>query len=332
MMTTENNSQDSILIQLAKTAKLRWFKSGGRLYEPAVALYAIVAVQLFGALAILPLIVILAFQNFDQFTSLTAGESGLFLQDLLLGTPRNFALYLIITFAAIHFAVWLWLRLIERRGFWTLGFQVDWGTGLWQYGRGLLVGLGMILGCVGILALLGFVSWENRFTGFSGVVLLNVLLILIGFMVQGAAEEVLTRGLLMQVFGRRYGLFVGIFVSSVLFALLHLLNPNIGWISVLNLFLAGVLFAIYAIKEGSLWGACGFHSMWNWTMGNLLGFEVSGQTASNSDGTLFDLMETGPDWVTGGLFGPEGGVVVTAVALILIVLLLRLDSVTGEPS
>jgi hypothetical protein len=58
----------------------------------------------------------------------------------------------------------------------------------------------------------------------------------------------------------------------------------------------------------------GIHAVWNWAQGNLFGFEVSGQAAAG--GTLFNFMEIGPDVITGGPFGPEGGLAVTIVLII----------------
>ena len=58
----------------------------------------------------------------------------------------------------------------------------------------------------------------------------------------------------------------------------------------------------------------GIHAAWNWAQANLFGFEVSGLPPAG--GMLFDLMEVGPDVVTGGPFGPEGGLAVTIVLIV----------------
>ena len=50
-------------------------------------------------------------------------------------------------------------------------------------------------------------------------------------------------------------------------------------------------------------------------MGHILGFEVSGNVFGGPDSVLFDFAENGPDWLTGGMFGPEGGIVVTIVLI-----------------
>ena len=67
-------------------------------------------------------------------------------------------------------------------------------------------------------------------------------------------------------------------------------------------------------------GHLAIHSIWNWAQGNLFGFEVSGLNLQSS--ILIDLMEDGPNWITGGLFGPEGGIAVTLMLLVAMLLLL----------
>ncbi|RMD72733.1 MAG: CPBP family intramembrane metalloprotease, partial [Chloroflexi bacterium] len=133
-------------------------------------------------------------------------------------------------------------------------------------------------------------------------------------LVQGAAEEILTRGWMLPTLAVRYRPWVGVLISSLFFAVMHGLNPNLSFLALLNLFLYGLFAALYALREESLWGICAFHSIWNWAQGNLFGLAVSGQPVSG--GMLFNLMETGPDWLTGGAFGPEGGLVTTIVLVI----------------
>ena len=103
-------------------------------------------------------------------------------------------------------------------------------------------------------------------------------------------------------------------MSAVIFASYHALNPNLGPIAMLNLFLFGIFAALFALYEGGLWGVFSIHTAWNWAQGNLFGFEVSGMIPPG--GTMFNLREVGPDAVTGGPFGPEGGLAVTTVLVI----------------
>ncbi|MFM8367254.1 MAG: lysostaphin resistance A-like protein, partial [Chloroflexota bacterium] len=156
---------------------------------------------------------------------------------------------------------------------------------------------------------------EQGFPAIAGV-----MLVLIGWIVQGGAEEVLIRGWVLPVIGARYKPWVGLLVSSLIFALLHGLNPNLSVIALVNLALFGVFAGLYAMREGSMWGISALHTVWNWVQGNFFGLQVSGNGAGG--GTLINLMETGADWLTGGEFGPEGGLAVTIVLLISIAITL----------
>lgn len=220
---------------------------------------------------------------------------------------------LITSFIGIYIFLWLWTRFFEKRSFSSLGLEKNKATG--QYLRGFLIGIGMFGGAVGLLALFGFVKIEQGDPAMQGIAALGgVAVVLLGWIVQGAGEEILTRGWMMPVLAARYKPWVGIVVSSLFFAFLHGLNPNLSIIAMLNLALFGFFAAFYALREGSLWGICALHSVWNWVQGNIFGFEVSG--GSFGGGSLINLMETGPDWFTGGAFGPEGGLAVTITLVI----------------
>lgn len=223
------------------------------------------------------------------------------------------SLQLIFSFTLIYVILWAWLKFFEKRSFWTLGYEAK--NALMKYGRGFLFGMLMFGGSVGILAMFGSVSFEIGDPTQQGLAALGgVALVLIGWVVQGAAEEALIRGWALPVIGARSKPWMGLLFSSLIFALLHGLNPGLSAIALVNLALFGVFAGLYAMREGSLWGISALHSVWNWVQGNFFGFEVSGTNAGG--GTLFNLMETGADWLTGGTFGPEGGLAVTIVLLI----------------
>lgn len=85
----------------------------------------------------------------------------------------------------------------------------------------------------------------------------------------------------------------------------------------LNIALFGVFISLYAAREGSLWGVCGWHAAWNWLLGLGFGLEVSGQVV-DAKPLIVDLTTRTevPWWITGAAFGPEGSVVVTALLLV----------------
>jgi membrane protease YdiL (CAAX protease family) len=228
-------------------------------------------------------------------------------------TALEQVIFLILAFGPIFLILWVWLALYEKRRLRTIGLEIQ--GAVQKYLRGLVIGLLMFSAAVGISALFGFVAFERGDPQQQGLVVLgSVLFVFAGWMVQGAAEEALTRGWLLPVIGARYHPLLGIIISSIIFAVYHSLNPNLNPIAMLNLVLFGLFAALFALYEGGLWGIFSIHSVWNWAQGNLYGFEVSGVFPAG--GALFNLMETGPDVVTGGAFGPEGGLAVTLVLLV----------------
>lgn len=296
--------QNSTLIKLAQSDNIRGYDRLNWLYEPILFVYSVVSLLVVSTIFGLPIaIYLIATQGQDAINMLQAPP-----------TPGLAFAVLFSSFIGIYLAVWLWVRFVERRPYSTIGLQRK--KAVWLYVRGLLIGMGMMLLSMGILAAMGMISFERPFSGFTPAGLTGVFVLFLGFVVQGAAEEVLLRGFMLPIFARKYSIWSSILASSVIFSLLHFLNPNFSGIAAFNIFLAGVFFAVYALKEGSIWGVCGAHTTWNWTMGNVLGIEVSGQLMGGQNAMLFDLMESGPDWLTGGSFGLEGGVVVTAVLIL----------------
>lgn len=237
------------------------------------------------------------------------------------------SMQLISAFGLVYFILWAWLGFVEKRPYWTLGYELK--GALAQYSRGFFLGALMFAGSIGILALFGSVSFEQGDPSQQGLAALGgVLLVLLGWIVQGGAEEALMRGWVLPVIGARYKPWIGLLISSIIFTILHGLNPNLSVIALVNLMLFGVFAGLYAMREGSMWGISALHSVWNWVQGNFFGFQVSGTNASG--GTLLNLMETGADWLTGGEFGPEGGLAVTTVLVVGILIVMFWKSKPNE--
>lgn len=229
------------------------------------------------------------------------------------------SLELVTAFGSMILFTWLWVRFYERRSFATLGFEP--GRILFLYGRGMLIGLAAFAAIIGLLAPLGYIAIENSDPAQVGLAALGgvVLVFFPGWMIQGAAEEILVRGWMLPTLSARYRVWGGLLISSLFFAFMHSLNPNLSILAMINLALYGLFGALYALREESLWGICAVHSIWNWAQGNLFGLEVSGQMVSGR--MILNLVETGPDWLTGGAFGPEGGLVTTIVLLLSIAII-----------
>jgi membrane protease YdiL (CAAX protease family) len=238
--------------------------------------------------------------------------SGLNSADLI-DALRNFtAAWLIPVFMPVYFFVWLWLWLFEKRHLWTVGFERN--QAVKKVIRGLVIGILLFSGTMVILLIFDAVDFQQSEAGrFGPRLLITGLFIFCGWLVQGGAEETVTRGFLLPILGVRYGTLVGIGVSSLVFTLLHLLNPGISVLALVNLILFSLFAALFALYEGGLWGIAALHGMWNWSQGTLFGLQVSG--LESSDLSFFQFTTSGPEWLTGGDFGPEGGIAVTIIYL-----------------
>lgn len=226
------------------------------------------------------------------------------------------------SFAFISLLVFFRVKVIEKRSFSSIGFNKN--NWLKKYSLGFLIGLAMMSIIVLILFPFGYITVEKnpiQPVGISAIA--SVLVILLGWIIQGATEEIVTRGWLLNVLSTKYNIGVGLLISSTLFGLMHLTNPNVNYIAVINIILVGLFYGLYVIKTNDLWAVCGMHSAWNFAQGNIFGFKVSGLDVSV--GSLIDLNLVGSNFVTGGIFGPEAGITATFILLASIGILLFID-------
>jgi uncharacterized protein len=151
------------------------------------------------------------------------------------------------------------------------------------------------------------------------------------FVVAALAEEAIFRGYPLQTLSRAHLAWLGVLLTSVPFALVHLWNPNVvRGITFANTSLAGIWLALAYLRTRSLWLPLGIHWAWNWALGAIFGLPVSGLTLVSQ--TVFQGKDFGPQWLTGGTYGIEGGAACT-IALILSSLFLwktRLLAATPE--
>lgn len=196
---------------------------------------------------------------------------------------------------------------IEKRKLSTVGLTRK--KSVSEYLIGLGIGLLMFVLVIG----LNFLFGSAEFVGltFQPGMIPILLITLIGYGVQGASEEILCRGYFCVSAARYMPLWVGVMLNSVAFACLHLSNPGISPLAMVNLFLFGVFMSVYMIRRGNLWGACAIHSIWNFAQGNIFGLRVSGMNVQSSVLSI-QQTEAGSLW-NGGSFGPEGGLCVTFV-------------------
>lgn len=126
-------------------------------------------------------------------------------------------------------------------------------------------------------------------------------------------EELFVRGYAFAVLRRAAGWRLALIVTSVVFGLLHAGNPGADAESILAVTVAGFFLGAILLATRSLHAAGAAHFAWNWVMAGALHIAVSGIASRDPD---YRTIETGPDWLTGGHWGPEGGVAAVVVMFI----------------
>jgi uncharacterized protein len=132
----------------------------------------------------------------------------------------------------------------------------------------------------------------------------------IAFLLAGSLEEFLCRGYLQYTLASSIGFWPAAFVMSGLFAFGHAFNPHETVPGVASVVLFGLLLCLFLQRTGNLWCAVGFHAAYDWGQ-TLFGVPDSGIAPYHN---LFKSTSIGPQWLTGGIVGPEASVL-TPIAL-----------------
>ncbi len=117
-------------------------------------------------------------------------------------------------------------------------------------------------------------------------------------------EELLMRGYLFSVLKEAIGWRWTLIATSIVFGLLHVPNPGSDAQSISLVMLAGFFLGSILLATRSLYAATLAHFAWNWFMAAGLHSPVSGIPVLTPD---YRVIDSGPDWLTGGGWGPEGG-------------------------
>ena len=182
-------------------------------------------------------------------------------------------------------------------------------------GRGTLLGIGLFAAVILNIAFLG--DYHAGRGSFGGAVAL------FGFSAAAAVtEELIFRGILFRIVEGRFGTWLALIFTSVLFGLSHLFNPHATlWGAIaIAIEAGGMLAAAYAATR-TLWLPIGLHFGWNLAEGAIFGTQVSG---SDTPVGLLHGTVSGPSLIGGGEFGPEASLysvlactIVTIVFLVL---------------
>lgn len=197
--------------------------------------------------------------------------------------------------------VFLFCRFIDRRSMRSLGFDLNRTTR-----RDLLVGLAWGAGLILIIYAALLLSGQIVIAGIE-ISWQRIGLVTVALVVMVIQEELIFRAYFLTNLMASMNKYVALALVSTVFALVHGINPNVSWIGVANIVLAGLLLGIYYVHRGNLWFPLGLHFAWNFTQGVVLGVPVSGLGIPSFLSTEI----IGSELLTGGEFGFEGSLLAT---------------------
>lgn len=213
--------------------------------------------------------------------------------------------------AALSIALTYLLRTqLDRESWISLGWQ-------WKgYEKHCLAGALLALAILGlgtsILAFTGIIEWnEVRWNGTQFFLSVGLMLMVAIY------EELAFRGYIMGNLLKSVHPMTALLLSGLLFAIFHGSNPNTNLLSLVNVFLAGILLGINFMFTRNLWFAVAMHFCWNFVQGPVLGYEVSGLTLPS----VLTQIQQGSPLLTGGHFGFEGSIINTFLTILSILLL-----------
>ena len=234
------------------------------------------------------------------------------------------------------------VRFLDKRTASDAGFQINkkWFK---EIGVGFLIGfiavsvIFLLEWSTGLLYIIGF-EWERVQPNY-----LAVGYFLFQMMIVGYYEEAAFRGLLLKNITEgfqddyttaRKAVVTAVLFSSILFGLAHAGNPNVTVVGVVNIMVAGIMLAIPYVITGSLALSIGIHAAWNFALGGVFGFNVSGLVVRNS---LILINQDGGEIWTGGAFGPEAGIMgiigmLVIIGLLFVYRIMKKEPITLHPS
>jgi membrane protease YdiL (CAAX protease family) len=221
---------------------------------------------------------------------------------------------LIVSFATLLgtlITIWLMMKFADEKPFHTLGFK--------NHLIGKDICKGIFLGF--IIMLLGFsILYFTNQIEVQNVVFdsKSFFFGLFLFIFVGIAEEVLVRGYILKNLLASFNNYIALFISAIIFSVLHLGNPFMDFISFTQLFVIGFLFGIPYVITRKLWFSIALHFSWNFFQGTVFGFNVSGNQHFSIIQTKFNT----PTIWNGGYFGFEGSILCLLLQLMVISVIL----------
>lgn len=202
----------------------------------------------------------------------------------------------------------IYWKLVEKKPISEIGLNKKFGS----YFIGAVIGILLLVVSVGVIVLTGTIEYHGVFENIN----FPIILVFVGaFIVQGAMEEILCRGLVLQSLKEKTSLPVAISVSTILFIIPHWSSlfageTIYGVIGIVNLIFISIIFSLLTIRFNSIWVACGLHSFWNFVLYNVLGLNLSGNDEVTA---IFNMQSVGKNILNGSDYGVEASIITTVV-------------------
>lgn len=215
-----------------------------------------------------------------------------------------------VCFIAALIVAWVLYRYLKHEPVMNIGFVRP--SAGWHLFSGFLVALFIFGAGFGLSVAAGWIKIEAVIATTRGVILSFIFYTFVAFF-----EELLCRGLILGQLISCTNKYLALAISAVIFSMAHFFNPNVSAISLINIFLAGIILGSVYIFTRSLWFGISLHLFWNFFQ-DQLGFAVSG----TSFAPALELSEPGNKILTGGDFGFEGSIISTIMLAIAITVIL----------
>lgn len=214
----------------------------------------------------------------------------------------------------------LYCRFVEKRSIKSMGFSMK----ITDYITGGLLAVLLLTIIIGSCLVTNVLSYRGIN---SDVDMKYVFTLFIGIIIQGAAEEVLCRGFVMNsLLLKNISVPVAILASGTAFTLPHLMKMEADFIyvviAIINLYLVSAVFSLLALCRVNIWIACGLHSVWNFILIGMLGLTLSGNEAETSGILVFKTESL--NIINGGSYGIEAGIATTVFLGVTVLILIKI--------
>lgn len=206
----------------------------------------------------------------------------------------------------------LYWKCIEKKPLSAMGLTRHFGS----YFIGAVMGAFLLALSAFAIVLTGNITYDGVF---ENVDILMLILLIGGFVIQGATEEILCRGIVFHALQEKTSFVVAMDISTVMFIIPHLPSLFDGDViycvfGIINLLLISSIFALLTACFRNIWAACGLHTCWNAALYGILGLNLSGNDETVT--AVFRMRSVGTNIWNGGKYGIEASIMTTVVLAI----------------